>query len=89
MLGSISGLAPTADNSGLALGTGTGPHGVIAQSQGNTAVSAIDSVLNWLKAPLTEQWSPQEIFLIVGIIIASFIGWNMILYHIRLAAETL
>jgi hypothetical protein len=33
--------------------------------------------------------SPFAIALLVGVILVAIIMWNMILYHVRIAAETL
>lgn len=89
MLGSISGLAPTANNSGVAQGLGTGPYGAVAIPSGNSAMTALQSVLNWINAPLTEQWSPKFIVEVIGLILIGFIFWNMIIFHVRLAAEAI
>jgi hypothetical protein len=29
------------------------------------------------------------VFLLIGVVLAGIIAWNLILYHIRIAAETL
>lgn len=87
MSGSVSGLAP---QSGVAVGTGTGPQGAVTVPTTGTASigDGIASVLAWLNRPFTTPMSPQTLFLVVGIIIISVLAWNMILYHLRLAAET-
>jgi hypothetical protein len=86
-LGSLSGLAPP-NPSGIAEGTGTGPHGVVAGSSSNNPLG-IGSVVQWLKEPFTTPLDPMSLFLIVGVILVSIIMWNFILFHIRLAAETI
>lgn len=52
-------------------------------------MTALQSVLNWINAPLTEQWSPKFIVEVIGLILIGFIFWNMIIFHVRLAAEAI
>jgi hypothetical protein len=85
--GTLSGLAPI-DPSGIAYGTGTGQHGVVAQSNPPSALG-LHSVVDWLKEPFTSPLSASNIFLLTGIILVSIVLWNLILFHIRLAAETI
>ena len=85
--GSLSGLAPP-DPTGIAEGTGSGPQGVIATSNPVQNLG-LTSLVNWLKAPFTSPMDPLSLFLIVGVIIVSIVLWNLILFHIRLAAETI
>jgi len=73
------------------MGTGTGPYGVVTTPTmgGGTIGSGIKSVFSWINAPFTHPMNPATLFLIVGVIIVSILAWNMILYHIRLAGETI
>lgn len=87
MSGSLSGLSP-ADQAGYALGTGTGPHGIVVPSNPPTPMG-LGSVFSWLNKPFSTPLSATDLFLITGVIIVSIIAWNLILFHIRLAAETL
>ena len=87
---------PIAGQAGAALGTGAGSHGLWAiapgtdyRSGGGTVQDAVNSVWAWLNAPLNHPMSPTGIFLLVGTILIAIILWNLILYHIRIAAETL
>lgn len=85
--GSLSGLAPP-DPTGIAEGTGTGPQGAIATSNPVQNLG-LQSLVDWLKAPFTQPLDPLSLFLIVGVVIVSVVLWNFILFHIRLAAETI
>lgn len=80
----------TTGTTGMALGTGTGQAGIVPAmgTLGSTVGGAITDVWNWLNEPFTSPLSPTGLFLIVGAIIVAIILWNLILYHVRLAAET-
>lgn len=76
-----------AGGSGLSLGLGTGQHG-------HATVSTADSnpfvaVWRWLNTPFVTPLSPWSVALLVGIVLVSVIAWNMLLFHIRIAAESL
>jgi len=88
MSGSVSGIAPTG---GIAQGTGTGRYGVVTTPTmgGGTIGSGIASVFSWINEPFTRPLNPGVLFLIVGVIILSIMAWNMILFHLRLASETI
>ena len=76
--------------SGTALGTGTGSHGIVVPySGGGTMNGLVGEINGWFHAPFTTPLDPVDVFLIVGIIIVSIIVWNLILYHVRIAAETI
>jgi len=87
MSGSISGLSPP-DQSGIAQGLGTGPTGVVVGSNAPAGLG-VTSVFQWLNEPFTTPLNTIDLFLIVGVVAVSIILWNLILFHIRLAAETL
>jgi hypothetical protein len=80
-----------AGSTGAALGTGTGQHGIepIGADLGGGMGTAIVTVKDWLTEPITTPMDPATIFLLVGIIIVAVIAWNMILFHIRIAAEAI
>lgn len=80
---------PIAGTAGAAAGTGTGQHGITPMTGGTGVANAINNFWEWLNAPLTQPISAYSIFLIVGSIIVAIILWNLILYHIRIAAESL
>lgn len=76
---------------GITLGTGTGQHGVspTLATIGGGMGQALENVWSWLNKPFTQAMSPTDVFLLVGIVIVAVILWNLILYHIRIAAETI
>jgi hypothetical protein len=80
-----------AGSTGLAFGTGTGQHGLepVAGDLGGGMGTSVAAVVAWLKAPITTPLDPTAIFLIVGIIMIAVIVWNLVLYHIRIAAEAI
>jgi hypothetical protein len=80
-----------AGTAGLAAGTGTGRLGIVPLegTGGGMLGDGITSTMNWLNAPFTEPMSPTGLFLIVGVILVAIIAWNLILYHVRIAAETI
>ena len=81
---------PIAGSTGAAYGTGTGQHGIAPSiGAGGTMSDGINAVWQWLNTPFSSQMSMLNIFLIVGVILIAIIAWNLILYHVRIAAETL
>lgn len=81
---------PIAGSTGVVLGTGTQQHGLAPVSaNGSGFKGALESFWQWLNAPFTTAMSPVDIMVLVGIIIISVIVWNFILYHIRIAAESI
>ena len=84
---------PIAGDAGVAYGFGTGQQG-ISPSPGDDAGSmnpfnAIPMVFDWLNRPFKVPMSPVTLALAVGVVIVAIIFWNFILYHIRIAAETI
>src|SRR5215470_8287631 len=82
---------PIAGTTGIAQGQGVGQHGVSPMT-GDIGASAADGVTNvwdWLNRPFTHVWSPAGIFLLVGSVIIAAIVWNLMLYHVRIAAEAI
>lgn len=79
-----------AGETGHALGLGTGQYGYTPILNGGTPMgSAISDVWDWLNEPFSTPMSPVGIALIVGSVLIAVILWNMILYHIRIAAEAI
>jgi hypothetical protein len=75
---------------GIASGTGTGQHGIVPVASGNgTLASYFGQLQSWLAAPFMGAISPTGVFMLIGAIVISLIFWNLILYHIRIASETL
>lgn len=81
---------PIAGTTGIAAGSGTQQHGIIPLTgQGGTVTGAANHVWEWLNTPFTQPMNPTSIFALVGAVIVSILLWNLILYHIRIAAETI
>jgi hypothetical protein len=76
-----------AGSSGLSLGTGTGQQGHATVD--TTNANPFWTVYDWIRTPLTTPLSPWTVMLLVGVVIIAVIAWNLVLYHIRIAAETL
>ena len=83
---------PFAGSTGIASGTGTSQHGIaplLSGGNGGTVTDAINGVWEWLNEPFNSQMSIMTVFAYVGAIIVAVIAWNLILYHVRIAAETI
>jgi hypothetical protein len=81
---------PIAGQSGIAQGVGAGSQGIVPLIGGTgTIADGIDDVWEWLNTPFNSPMSPIDLALMVGVIIVGIIFWNLVLYHIRIAAETL
>lgn len=80
-----------AGSAGASLGTGTGQHGAVPveAGPGGGIMDAFKTVFDWLHQPFIGGASPSDVFLLVGIVLVGIIAWNLILFHIRVAAETL
>jgi hypothetical protein len=82
---------PVAGQAGIASGTATGQHGVtpLLGSGDATVTDAINDVWEWLNTPFSTPMSAMTVFALVGSVIVAIMAWNLILYHIRIAAETI
>jgi hypothetical protein len=80
-------LAP-AGVTGIASGTGTGQHGVLPLTGGSMG-NAFQSLWGWLNKPFQTPMAPTDLFLLVGVVLIAILAWNMILYHVRIAAEAI
>jgi hypothetical protein len=81
---------PIAGSTGVTSGSGTGQQGVTPLiGNGGTMTDAVNSVWAWLNTPFAGPMSPYAIGLLVGVVIVAVIIWNLLIYHIRIAAETL
>jgi hypothetical protein len=78
-----------AGSAGVALGTGAGGHGVQNVAGGDMGSNPFVAVWQWINRPLQTPWSPVDISLAVGVVLISVIVWNLLLYHIRIAAEAI
>lgn len=47
----------------------------------------VKQVKSWIDEPFTTPLDTVQIFLLVGIVLVAVLAWNMILFHIRIAAE--
>jgi hypothetical protein len=82
---------PTAGDFGMVQGRGTGQQGVtpLFGSGDATVTDAVNDVWEWLNTPFKQPMSAVGIFALVGSAIVAIFLWNLILYHIRIAAETI
>jgi hypothetical protein len=81
---------PIAGSTGAASGVGAGQQGIVPLvPTGGSLTDGINDVWDWLNTPFTEPMSPWDLLLMVGIVLFGIIFWNLILYHIRIAAETI
>jgi hypothetical protein len=51
--------------------------------------SVITAITSWVNAPFTTPLNVKDLFLMTGLCLVFILAWLMILYHVRLAAETL
>lgn len=79
--------AGAAGSAGVALGTGTGQQG--HASVDTTSSNPFVLVYNWVNTPFKTPLSPATLFLWVGVGLFALIAWNLILYHVRIAAEAI
>lgn len=49
--------------------------------------NVVSDVRSWFEEPIVGQVDPVHLFLLTGIVIVSVVLWNLILMHVRLAAE--
>lgn len=95
--GSIPGTTSNADpwrsgvagSAGVSLGTGTGQHGSVPLEAEDSKMGGVTQVFDWLNTPFTTPMSKSDVFLLIGTIIVAIMIWNFVLYHIRIAAETI
>jgi hypothetical protein len=82
---------PVAGDAGVALGVGAGQHGLapIIGNGGGSMTNAVTDVWQWLNTPFKHPMSAVGVFALVGSAIVAIMLWNLILYHIRIAAETI
>jgi len=82
---------PIAGDAGIAEGDGTGRFGITPLVSGATSTvgGAVTDVWAWLNKPFTTPLAPFQVFLLVGVVLIAAIVWNLILYHVRIAAESI
>lgn len=82
---------PIAGDAGMAAGDGTGRFGITPMVSGATGAvgGAVTEVWAWINKPFTTPLSSFDVFLLVGVVLIAAIVWNLILYHVRIAAESI
>lgn len=82
---------PVAGDTGVASGRGTGQYGVspMMDGVGGSVAGGVTSVWDWLHKPFSSPMAPFDVFLLVGVVIVAALIWNLVLYHIRIAAEAI
>jgi hypothetical protein len=80
-----------AGSTGTTLGTGTGRFGIqpVMGLIGGGMSGAIEEVWDWVNQPFTTPMNPGTVFILVGIVLVAVVVWNLVLFHIRIAAETI
>jgi hypothetical protein len=77
-----------AGSSGVMLGLGTGAQGTQSVGDGGGMSSnPFVAVWSWINRPITTPMAPTDVFLLVGVVLIAIVAWNLILYHVRIAAE--
>jgi hypothetical protein len=77
-----------AGSSGVSLGTGTGQHGTVP-TEGLMSNGLVQPVLDFLNRPFATPLNKTDVFLLVGSVLIAVLLWNLILFHIRIAAESI
>jgi hypothetical protein len=78
---------PIAGDTGVASGSGAGRYGFEGNFSG--VGGAFSSIWNWLNAPFRSPMAITDVALLVGAVMVAILVWNLILYHLRIAAESL
>jgi hypothetical protein len=78
-----------AGGTGAGLGTGTGKYGYQTVQGGGMSSNPFVAAWQWLNEPFKSPMPPVDIFLLVGVVLASVFLWGLILYHVRIAAEAI
>lgn len=80
-----------AGTAGAVLGTGTGQHGVVPIVSDITGGigGAIKEFWDWLNEPFTQPMTPGSLTIVIGVILVAILFWNLVLYHVRIAAEAI
>lgn len=87
-----SSTANPAGYAGLSLGTGTGQYGTIPMQTpiGAGGVSgAVQEFKDWIDTPIKSPLSLTGLFILVGTVLVAVIAWNFVIFHVRIAAETI
>lgn len=79
---------PIAGDAGVSTGDGAGRYGFRLNLKGFSMGNVFQRFWSWLNSPFQTPMSPTDIFLLVGVLLVAIVVWNLILYHIRIAAES-
>lgn len=82
-------LPGVAGSSGVSLGTGTGQQGSVPVGDGGSMSNIITPVVDFLDKPFSTPLNKMDVFWIVGTVAVAIVIWNLILFHIRIAAESI
>lgn len=52
-------------------------------------MSVVSDLRDWVEAPFVGKVSILDLFLITGIVLIAAFLWSLVLYHVRIAAETI
>ena len=56
---------------------------------GGSIGAGVTGVWDWINKPFTQAMAPIDVFLLVGVVIIAAVIWNLVLYHVRIAAEAI
>lgn len=51
-------------------------------------MGVVSEVRDWIEAPFVGSVNPMQLFLATGFVLVAILAWTLILYHIRIAAES-
>lgn len=80
--------AGVAGTSGSGLGTGTGKYGYQTVA-GAGVTNPFINAWQFINEPITTPLSAMDVFVLIGTVLVSILLWNLILFHIRVAAESI
>lgn len=78
-----------AGTSGSGLGTGTGRLGYQTIAGGAVGNNPFVNAWKFVNEPITTPLSAVDVFVLIGTVLVSILLWNLILFHIRVAAEAI
>ena len=78
-----------AGSAGWSLGLGTGQLGSQPVEGASMGSNPFVVLWDWLNKPLTNPLSLFGIFTLIAYVGLAFLAWNLLLYHIRIAAEAI
>jgi hypothetical protein len=75
--------------SGSAIGTGTGRYGFQTIAGAGMGSNPFVNAWNFINEPITTPLSAMDVFVLIGAVLVSILLWNLVLFHIRVAAEAI